>query len=63
MFICNIPPQHNLRWIKTPRGLVLQEKVKGRDDCKDYWVWQDVPVIEDGDGNTEKVFNDDVIYD
>ena len=36
MYLANIPPEHKLRWIKTPKGVILQELVKGRDDFKDY---------------------------
>ena len=47
MFLTNIPPKHKLRWLQTPRGLILQELVQGRCDSRDFTTWATIPTVID----------------
>lgn len=66
MYFANIPPQHKLRRINSPKGLILQELVNGRDYCKNYTVCANISII-DGDYSalhpTGKKFSSDTIFD
>ena len=56
MYWRNIEPVRKLRWRQAHPDdeRVLQELVVGRENGRDYEVWQDVPVVKDKDSNFKK---------
>ncbi len=65
MFLTNIPPKHKLRWLQTPRGLILQELVEGRRDCKNFTAWATVPTVIDftESEETKPIYSPDTVMD